>query len=145
MPISLIFVGENLFLCVYTGGRIRMKVAILGSRSINNTEFIEKKIEKSPFSITQIFTSSCDGVCKIARTYGKKKNIEVSVFHPDWETFGRRAAIVRNKNLLHCAEAALIFWDEISKGTKQEIDYSNKINLPFLLYLVSEIPNLFNS
>lgn len=47
----------------------------------------------------------------------------------DWSTHGKRAGYIRNAEMADYADAALIFWDGQSKGSKDMIDLATKKGL----------------
>jgi hypothetical protein len=46
-----------------------------------------------------------------------------------WDLFGKKAGYMRNEEMAKVADAAIIFWDGKSKGSKHMIDISKKYNL----------------
>lgn len=66
--------------------------------------------------------------------YADAKGIEVSVFHPDWNKYGKSAAYLRNVEMAEEANMLLAFWDGKSKGTKHMIDIAKERGLDVIVY-----------
>jgi hypothetical protein len=50
-------------------------------------------------------------------------------FPADWDTHGRAAGVIRNKQMAEYGDMLIAFWDGESKGTKNMIDTSKKLGL----------------
>lgn len=97
-----------------------MKLGIVGSRTLNQKnvkEIISQVVEKSKNKIDEIVTGGANGVDSIAELYAKQNNIKCSVFLPQYETYGKRAPLIRNNVILENSDAILAIWDGESKGT----------------------------
>lgn len=112
-----------------------MNIAIIGSRTINNVDFIEKQI--SNFKFDKIISGGAIGIDTIAKNYAIKNNIALLEILPDYKKFGKAAPIIRNKQIIENSDLILIFWDNKSKGTKFCIDYSQKLKKEICLILVA--------
>ena len=53
-------------------------------------------------------------------------SVEEIIYHPNWDKYGKAAGPMRNIQMLDLETPNLVlaFWDGISKGTKQMIDYA---------------------
>jgi hypothetical protein len=111
-----------------------MVVAVIGSRNILDGRIIESAL--SGYVATKIVTGGAVGVDSIGMEYAKKNNIELLVFLPEYEKYGRGAPLVRNKKIVESCDIVLAFWDGKSKGTKNTIDYANKIKKPVEIKIV---------
>jgi hypothetical protein len=54
--------------------------------------------------------------------YAKERGIPVTIFLPDWNTYGKKAGYIRNKLIVESSDLVIAFWDRVSKGTKHSID-----------------------
>lgn len=105
-----------------------MRVAIVGSRNFNDFSMFEKEIDKYKDKITEIVSGGAKGADKLAQKYTKKHNIPIKIFKPDWKRFGKRAGIVRNREIVENSDLVIAFWDGKSKGTKFTIEYAKSLN-----------------
>ena len=108
-----------------------MKIAIVGSRGINTPD-IERYI---PDGVTEIVSGGAVGVDSSAREYAIKHGIKTVDFLPNYSKYGRRAPIVRNREITEYADCALIFWDGISRGTKNIIECFKKAGKEIILVI----------
>ena len=102
-----------------------MKIAIVGSRKItlcNVGDYITNADE--------IVSGGAVGVDSCAAEYAKRHNLNLTVFLPQYEKYGRAAPIVRNKEIVDYADKVIAFWDGKSKGTLSVIKYAEKIGKP---------------
>ena len=100
-----------------------MKLAIVGSRSIDNIEldlYVSEQVD-------EIVTGGAVGVDTCAAEYARKRGIKLTLFLPQYELYGRAAPIVRNQSIVEYADQVLIFWDGGSKGTLSVMKYAHKI------------------
>ena len=101
-----------------------MKLLIAGSRSI-------KDFDISPYIPADTDTIICggaDGIDALAEKYADTHHISKYVIRPRYELYGRAAPIRRNEEMVDMADAVLIIWNGISKGTQHTIKYSKKNN-----------------
>lgn len=98
-----------------------MKVIIAGSRSIVSLGVVNKAVKDSGFNITEIVSGHAKGTDKLGEQYGLLNQIPVKVFPADWDKYGKAAGPMRNRKMADYADAAIIVWDGVSKGTKHMI------------------------
>lgn len=100
-----------------------MKLAIIGSRNINNID-ISKHITLTP---SQIISGGAKGVDTLAADYAAINNIDLLVIKPDYKAHRQGAPIRRNEKIVQLCDQVLAFWDGSSSGTKYVIDYAQKL------------------
>ena len=113
-----------------------MKLGIIGSRTLNQKtvkEIISQVVNKSKSKIDEIVTGGANGVDSIAEFFAKENNIKCSVFLPQYETYKKRAPLVRNNVILENSDAVLAIWDEESKGTLYTINRAKKLGLKVMV------------
>ena len=102
-----------------------MKIAIVGSRKI-----VIDNIGDYITDADEIVSGGAVGVDSCASEYAKQHNLKITVFLPQYDTYGRAAPIVRNKKIVDYADKVIAFWDGKSKGTLSVIKYAEKIEKP---------------
>ena len=98
-----------------------MKLIIAGSRSFDRGDMVIEAIKEFK-PVTEIVCGMAKGADMMGFHYGRIWNIPVKEFPANWDLYGKSAGYKRNQQMAKYADAALIFWDGISKGTKHMID-----------------------
>jgi len=105
------------------------KVIIAGSRSFNNYKLLKETCDELLSNEFQIISGTANGADKLGEVYAKENNLELLRFPADWNTYGKGAGYIRNKQMAENATHCLCFWDSKSKGTKHMIDLANQFKL----------------
>ena len=112
-------------------------VIVAGSRSFNDLSLMYNKLDYylQKQDKVLIVHGGANGADKYAAMYAKDRNIETKVFLPDWNKHGKKAGILRNIEMFEYASkfqnrGCVVFWDGKSKGTKNDIELSEKYNVP---------------
>ncbi len=101
-----------------------MKLAIIGSRSIANLDLDDFIKEKPDI----IISGGAKGIDTIAWKWALQNSIEIIVHRPDYNKYGKYAALKRNDIIINEADKVIAFWDGKSKGTKYVIEKTIKLN-----------------
>jgi len=125
-----------------------MKTIIAGSRNIEEYQLVLSAIEASGFEITEVVSGGARGVDSLGEKYGLEKNLPIKVFPADWEQHGRKAGIMRNKEMAAYADALIAIWDGNSPGTYNMITEAESCKLKIFVSKVvigqslKEIPRI---
>ena len=109
-----------------------MKLAIIGSRTCPPVD-IESYLKYIPDTIV---SGGAIGADTYAKEFAIKHNLKLIEFLPDYEKYGRKAPLVRNKLIVEECDCVLAFWDGTSRGTKFTIDYAKEKNKPIKIILI---------
>lgn len=109
-----------------------MKLAIVGSRSLK----IENIGDYLPSGVSEIVSGGAKGVDACAAEYARSHQIPLTVFLPDYTRYRKAAPLKRNAEIADYADAALVFWDGFSRGTKRTIELFQKQNKPVQIILL---------
>ena len=102
-------------------------ILIAGGRDFQSYPLLEsvcdhllKRLEKEKASI-QINSGLARGVDTLGCQYAKNRGYSILEFPANWNLFGKSAGYLRNKEMAEVATHAIIFWDGLSKGTRNMI------------------------
>jgi predicted Rossmann fold nucleotide-binding protein DprA/Smf involved in DNA uptake len=109
-----------------------MKLAVVGSRSFSNYEFLKKILEFHP--CTQIISGGAKGADTLARQFAGEKGIPIKEFLPNWDKDGKAAGFIRNKQIVNACDELVAFWDGESRGTAHSIKLAEDAGKPVYKY-----------
>jgi len=109
-----------------------VRIVVAGSRDFSNRklaykvlDIVKEKIDK-PF---EIVSGCARGADSLGEWWAKDNGINVKRFPADWNTYGKRAGYLRNKEMAEYGTHLILFWDGISKGSKHMLDLAEKNDL----------------
>ena len=110
------------------------KVALIGSRTIHDYDFIKKtvldivKIENIDF----IVSAGADGVDKLAEKFADEYELKKLIFKPEWSLYGPDAGFLRNTHVIDNSDICIAFLDISAKseGTKDSIEKAIAKGIP---------------
>lgn len=112
-----------------------LKLIINGSRSFHNYYQMKTVLKKyliehriNPYQM-EIISGGAKGADQLAIELAREYQIPLKVMNADWDTYGKRAGLIRNQAMLDYATlnpvdtaVLLSFWNGYSRGTKHMID-----------------------
>ena len=117
-----------------------LKTIIAGSRSIKHLSVVERAIEKSGFTISEVVSGRARGVDRLGEAWAKQNHVPVKQFPAKWQrpdgTTDRSAGFRRNTQMAAYAEALIAIWDGKSKGTAHMINSAKKAGLKVFVHKV---------
>jgi hypothetical protein len=119
-----------------------MKIAVVGSRTFNNYDYLVRKLDEIIFGIEEfgdihnfeIVSGGARGADRMAEWYAEFREYPIRIFPADWDKLGRSAGYKRNKQIIDYADIVTAFWDGESKGTKHSINLAVSQNKQVLIY-----------
>ncbi|SRR6266576_3588857 len=106
-----------------------MKTIIAGSRTITNINILQEALKEIDWKITEIVCGKAKGVDYLGEVYARDFGIPIKYFPANWNLYGKSAGPIRNKQMAEYADAAIIIWDGISKGSLNMIKTAEKLGL----------------
>lgn len=110
------------------------KVIIAGSRTFDYYEILRDVMDDLILDTNsvpiEIVSGTAKGADKLGEQYARELGIPIKRFPADWNTHGKGAGHIRNKEMANYGDQLIAFWDGDSKGTKQMIEYCKSIGLP---------------
>ena len=113
-----------------------MRVIIAGCRDCNDYDFLCKCVADSGLEIDTVISGRANGVDKLGEKYAAEHNIEVEYYPADWNTHGRAAGPIRNRQMAENADALIAIWDRKSRGTKNMIETAKNKNLSVKIFYI---------
>lgn len=103
-----------------------MKLLIVGSRSITDFD-LSKYI---PEDVDHIISGGANGVDTLAEKYADEHGIPKTIVRPEYSRYGKAAPLRRNEVMVDMADAVLVIWDGISRGTQYTVKYAKEQGKP---------------
>lgn len=111
-------------------------ICICGSRSIN---FINFNLYLDKNKINKVILGGAIGVDTLAEQWAKQNNIPYLIFKPNYTIYGKKAPLIRDKEMVEASDKVVAFWDGKSLGTKYTIDYAISLGRKTEVNLINEI------
>lgn len=109
------------------------KVIVAGSRDFNDYELLERELinflrGKKPNEV-EIVSGGARGADRLGEKFAKEKGCKLTIMNADWNRYGKSAGYRRNVEMAEYSNACVVFWDNVSKGSKHMIDIAEKKDL----------------
>lgn len=120
---------------VKTGNWPEFKLIVAGGRDFNDKDRLVKEI----FSLANgelaeravsIVSGMARGADRMAHTFADVNKVQCYEFPADWDTHGRAAGHIRNREMAEFADGLLAFWDGKSRGTQNMIETMRSMGKP---------------
>jgi hypothetical protein len=117
-----------------------MKLLIFGDRKFNDYPLLKTIVDKFIFVQMEVIDSVISGKAKGADTLGelwaKEQKLPVLSYPADWDTYGKSAGFLRNKQMSEVADVAIGFLAPESKGTRHMINLCKEKKIPLMVYKI---------
>lgn len=112
-----------------------MKLAVIGSRnlSLDLGQFMERVGQ-----VDLMISGGARGIDRCAEKYAWENGIPMRIIKPDYESFGRAAPLIRDRQIVAEADLVLAIWDGTSRGTSYTVRYARKLNKQVILFQPSQ-------
>jgi hypothetical protein len=112
------------------------RLAVIGSRSFNDYKVAKAVLDDchKNVGITSIVSGGAKGADSLGARWAHENEIELILYLPDWERFGKSAGFRRNSEIINDSDAVIAFWDGESKGTADSINKANEKGLDVFIY-----------
>lgn len=101
------------------------RVAVVGSRNFSNYTILKRYL-LDYFYPFFLISGGAKGADSLAQRFAENKHLDMKIFHPNWDKYGKRAGFLRNKKIVKNCDVVVAFWDGESKGTKNTIDLAKE-------------------
>lgn len=112
----------------YKGTLVRCIIA--GSRTVTDPEYLNTALDQSGYQIDEVVCGDAIGADTLGKFWALKNGKRIKYFKPAWETYGKRAGMIRNCEMGNYADCAIILIKDHSKGSTQMYEYMKSLNKP---------------
>src|SRR5690606_18174151 len=107
------------------------RIIVAGGRDFNNYSLLKEKLDYYLQNLAdiEIVSGGAKGADILGERYAKENGYPLKVFKADWDTHGKRAGVVRNKEMADYANYLVAFWNGDSRGTANMIELAKKQGL----------------
>ena len=114
---------------------MKIKLAVIGSRSFNDYDLLKKSIlaHYDIKTIECIVSGGAIGADSFAEKFAKEFKIPTKIYLPNWELYGRAAGFRRNQEIINKATEVMAFWNGTSRGTKNSMDLADDQDKPVII------------
>jgi hypothetical protein len=111
------------------------KVIVAGGRDFSDYRLMHETLDrllksKSKTHKVAIISGTARGADTEGEEYAHDVGIDCIQMPADWNTHGKSAGYKRNHAMAEIADAAVVFWDGKSRGSKHMIDIAKAKGLP---------------
>ena len=114
-----------------------MKVAIVGSHSILDKEFVNYLFNCFVYIFgqpTKVIFGGINGIDSFVKDFANNLNIDLQVFKPDWVKYGKKAGFICNEDIIKNCDICLAIWDGESSGTKYDLELCERYKKDLVLF-----------
>jgi len=86
-----------------------MKLIIAGGRDYHLSKVEYEWLDLIVKDVTEVVSGGARGVDKCGERWAERNNIPIKQFIPKWQRLGRKAGMVRNRDMAFYADALAIF------------------------------------
>jgi hypothetical protein len=116
-----------------------MKACIAGSRMFEDEATLFGIMDwfvQTHGQIEQVISGAARGADRFGEHWAKARGIPVHLEYPKWHKHGHGAGMIRNKIMAQAADVVVVFWDGMSPGSQQMIEYSKSIGKEVYVFRV---------
>ena len=111
------------------------KLLIAGGRDFTDYTLLCKTVDymltnKKETHKIQIISGTARGADKLGERYAGDRGYGVLPYPADWTTYRKAAGHIRNAEMLKVADAVIVCWDTVSRGSKNMKEITEKSGKP---------------
>ena len=123
-----------------------LRLIVAGSRNFEDYQLLESSLDEfielhslgDPDPGVIIISGLAKGADLLGVQYAKKRGYQVEEFPANWK-LGRSAGPKRNLEMAKSANACIVFWDGVSKGTANMIELAKRHQLKLLVVFYEKV------
>ena len=112
----------------------QIRLIVAGSRWFMDYDFVKAKLDKIlankvGVANIEIVWGECEGPDTLGKKYADEHGYPHKPFPADWDTHGKAAGPIRNEEMSGYGTHCVVFWDQVSSGSKDMIERARKHGL----------------
>ncbi len=112
-------------------------IAVVGSRTFTDRQRLYAVLDdltiNYDYDSVLLVSGGARGADSLAEDWANESGVEIKVFEAEWETYGKRAGMIRNSKIIALADVVVAFWDGSSKGILDSINKARKVGKKVLI------------
>jgi len=113
-----------------------MNTIIAGTRTITDPALLQQAIDRCGWTITGVVCGGARGVDTMGIAWAKEHDIPVLFVFPDWAAYGGAAGPLRNTEMAKQADALILVWDGVSRGSARMLRIARQRRLQVYEFIV---------
>ena len=111
-------------------------VCICGSRTI---DYVNLDMFIIPEHCGEIISGGAIGIDSLAKNWAFKHKIEYAEFKPNYDIWGDKALLERDKDMVRFCDVVIAFWDGKSTGTAYTFNFAKELNRKLFIHKVESL------
>lgn len=115
----------------------KLSLAVVGSRSFEDYVLLGKWInfatQEALLTTVEIVSGGARGADRLAKRWAEDNGVTYMEYPAEWDHYGKRAGMVRNRLIVERADTILAFWDGKSPGTMNVINMTIRVKKPVII------------
>ena len=129
----------------------KLLILVCGGRHFDDYALLEQTVDgvisESGCDDIEIVSGHCIGADRAGELYAKRHNAELKIFPAEWEKYGKRAGIIRNKQMIDYISGfdnkiVIAFTSANTKGTRNTIALAKKKNIRVIEKEYAALPSV---
>ena len=118
-----------------------MKVIIAGSRNFEDYSLLKSTLDcmAEIYDDIEIISGGARGADRLGEQWARENSRKIHMFIPDWDGLGKSAGYRRNEDMAKFGDAAVIFYNGKSLGSKHMIDIARRYKLKLKIVYFQDI------
>ncbi len=121
-----------------------INIVIAGSRGFTDYVAAEEYLDGILKEILRaravtILSGCARGADELGEIYAERRGLRVERHPALWDAYGRRAGIIRDREMAEACDMAVCFWDGKSLGTKAMIEFALEAGKPVKIKMVPPV------
>ena len=112
-----------------------MKVLVSGGRTYSNYRVVKHTLDNidKQSLITNLIHGGAKGADSLGDRWAKENNVDIKVYKPDWNKYGKAAGVLRNQEMLDIEHPDIVVSFPGGNGTMDMRRRANQMGIKLLI------------